>query len=991
MFDINISHKKIPVGVVSEFSSAFDNMSSVQNLLQDDGYWCTRKCNSLHYEYVSIDFKKIVPINYIEIFASPSGKTTFPYDFRFERSNDGLNWTIIHTEKQFELDESDHYIIHLPVMFFRFLKLLIIKPRRIGTKYFSEIRKIVAGIAGIDGISSSSFSSDEHDPWKLLDKRSDTSWNSGLNSESSKEFINIDLGNIFLLNGITLTSTNKTIHGFPENFQIKVSTDRSIWTTIFEERNFDAEISQRYKWVIHPTPARYIHIETYGVKLENGNFGVRLSEIEILATSINNGSTNNINEVIPYASAFQAGIVKLAKDGEVSSASVIKGNDSRLRDASTIFKGIVQLAENGDVRENYVVQSSDSRLKSATEFKSGIVRFAKDGEAKAGVVVQGNDSRLRKATEQNYGIVKMCPDGVSSEFGLVKGNDIRLNKATTERYGICRLAANGSNIQNCVVQGDDKRLRDATTAYKGIVELAEDGEEIAGVVVQGNDKRLKEATVISKGIVELAENGEDRVGVVVQGNDKRLREATTVSKGIVELAEDGEDRPGVVVQSNDVRLKSANTKKKGIMRFAEDCETLALTAVQGSDKRLRESTTVFKGIVELAEDGEDRAGVVVQGNDKRLREATTVSKGIVELAEDGEEIAGVAVQGNDKRLRDATEDRIGIVRFAKNGEQRTGFAVQANDNRLSDKRMPLKHSHDYAPSVHEFNRHAGTIKIIDSKEEKIEGVVPPTDNSAIIYAKNESEFPGASGIVGISSSFKKDSKNNYGIIGHSKFVGVRGQSTGNNEVMPKGCGVLGISRFGSGGVFASEHSYSLVVDGYGSISQYDDSINLMGNGEALSVNGKSEFKGKIFIRNSNKDNNLPLNVVEMYEVEETQYIMPGDLVVVSENGKSILSRSMSSYNRSIIGVISANPAVIINPKGDEKNLYPVVIVGRALCRVIAREKPVKPGDLIVSSNTPGCGMVGEIDSFSKIGSVIGKALDGLDDGIDVIPIFISHS
>ena len=49
-----------------------------------------------------------------------------------------------------------------------------------------------------------------------------------------------------------------------------------------------------------------------------------------------------------------------------------------------------------------------------------------------------------------------------------------------------------------------------------------------------------------------------------------------------------------------------------------------------------------------------------------------------------------------------------------------------------------------------------------------------------------------------------------------------------------------------------------------------------------------------------------------------------------------------------------------------------------------------PESALSSSNTPGCGMRGKIDSFEKIGSVIGKALDKLEDGIGVIPIFIYH-
>ncbi|MBN2041722.1 MAG: hypothetical protein JW864_16925, partial [Spirochaetes bacterium] len=368
---------------------------------------------------------------------------------------------------------------------------------------------------------------------------------------------------------------------------------------------------------------------------------------------------------------------------------------------------------------------------------------------------------------------------------------------------------------------------------------------------------------------------------------------------------------------------------------------------------------------------------------------TTSSKGIVELAENGEDKDGVAVQGSDKRLKLATEDSHGIIKFAKNNDSKKLHAVQANDKRLSDARKPLPHDHEYAPLKHEYNSHTGTINLTGSKEENIAGIVPPADGSAIIYARNDSHHPGAVGIAGINNPLEQNTIHSYGIIGHGMFAGVRGQSNGNTESEVKGAGVIGISRFGAGGVFASEHNYSLVADGFGRISGYDDSAQLKGNGEALLVNGKSAFSGQIDIYNSNHENS-PVNIVEMFEVDEDQFIGAGDVLTASEKGKSILKRSTVKYSKSVIGIVSGNPTVIINNSGLKKKIYPIALTGKVLCRIDAREKPVKAGDLIVTSGTPGCGMAGVIDSFNKIGTVIGKALDNLDKGIGTIPVFVTH-
>jgi hypothetical protein len=50
---------------------------------------------------------------------------------------------------------------------------------------------------------------------------------------------------------------------------------------------------------------------------------------------------------------------------------------------------------------------------------------------------------------------------------------------------------------------------------------------------------------------------------------------------------------------------------------------------------------------------------------------------------------------------------------------------------------------------------------------------------------------------------------------------------------------------------------------------------------------------------------------------------------------------------------------------------------------------VASGDLIVTSMTLGCGMKGSIDSLDKIGTVVGKALTSLNEGIGTIRIIIT--
>jgi hypothetical protein len=279
--------------------------------------------------------------------------------------------------------------------------------------------------------------------------------------------------------------------------------------------------------------------------------------------------------------------------------------------------------------------------------------------------------------------------------------------------------------------------------------------------------------------------------------------------------------------------------------------------------------------------------------------------------------------------------------------------------------------------------------IIAEKDNPFTGILPPPDAMAVMYARNESRNPGAVGVAGIASSYSDEKKiHQYGVLGHGQFGGVRGQSSGYEEGENRGCGVLGVSRFGAGGLFVSEHSFSLVADGFGAIDEFDSSCQLKGNGEALLVRGHSEFHGPLHIHNRG---DFPAGIVDFFEVDDEEYLAEGDLLVASPRGKGILSRSRNPYDKGVIGIVSGNPALVFNNANGASKKYPVVLAGRALLRVDARKRKVKPGDLIMTSDTPGCGMAGDIQKPDAVGAVIAKSLDFLDEGIGLIQVFVFHA
>jgi hypothetical protein len=85
-------------------------------------------------------------------------------------------------------------------------------------------------------------------------------------------------------------------------------------------------------------------------------------------------------------------------------------------------------------------------------------------------------------------------------------------------------------------------------------------------------------------------------------------------------------------------------------------------------------------------------------------------------------------------------------------------------------------------------------------------------------------------------------------------------------------------------------------------------------------------------------------------------------------------------SRRIAGIVSENPAYLMNSRLIGNNVLPVALQGRVRCRV---KGPVKKGDMLISAGE-GKAMSSENPA---IGSVIGKSLedfDGLDGVIEVV-------
>jgi len=104
------------------------------------------------------------------------------------------------------------------------------------------------------------------------------------------------------------------------------------------------------------------------------------------------------------------------------------------------------------------------------------------------------------------------------------------------------------------------------------------------------------------------------------------------------------------------------------------------------------------------------------------------------------------------------------------------------------------------------------------------------------------------------------------------------------------------------------------------------------------------------------------------------------------NGK--LARSTQAYQPTVVGVYSTRPGFVGGQpvEGELEGHIPLAVVGVVPVKASAENGPIRPGDLLVASATPGHAM--QAGPNPPQGTVIGKALEGLEEGTGVIQMLV---
>ena len=147
---------------------------------------------------------------------------------------------------------------------------------------------------------------------------------------------------------------------------------------------------------------------------------------------------------------------------------------------------------------------------------------------------------------------------------------------------------------------------------------------------------------------------------------------------------------------------------------------------------------------------------------------------------------------------------------------------------------------------------------------------------------------------------------------------------------------------------------------------------------------------------------------EMMEVSTgANSVEPGDVMVIDSRDHRAILKSQQPRSTMVAGIYSTKPGFVAlgrdaqktsRSSDDENNTYrldelasvfnevPLAVVGIVPCKVSAENGAIRPGDLMVTSETPGHAMR---DEDPRTGTVVGKALESLTSGTGVIKVLVT--
>jgi len=250
---------------------------------------------------------------------------------------------------------------------------------------------------------------------------------------------------------------------------------------------------------------------------------------------------------------------------------------------------------------------------------------------------------------------------------------------------------------------------------------------------------------------------------------------------------------------------------------------------------------------------------------------------------------------------------------------------------------------------------------------------------------------GTMGVLGAGSGagtgVRGTSTSGNGLEGQSgSGMGVRGVSSSSYGVQGESSSYIAVRAVAAGGVVALQ----AVNTGGG------DLIDAFSSTKRFRVTnlGSVYADGRYYCGAADTCFNTGVGADVAERIDASETLEAGDVVEVDADLPGSFRRARTAGSPLVAGVISTTPAVTLNNNdladldaGTRTDTRPLIaLVGRVPVKACAEEGPIKPGDLLTSSSTPGHAMRAPADP--QPGTVVGKALGALAGGCGVLEMMV---